>query len=269
MHAMKRKNPLTESFLVQLDVDLESAGLDSLRLKGKDNYPACYDRSCLQGLVINEKTGPPTYGDQGLAAFNSPNQNVVGRTGNGSADVFGTNGLGIPTRNRMPEAFVSEMDTSPDASGDQLGSGSSMRNLESSRTPSTDYSPNNQQVPVELQVDPMFEPYKTTPAVLLRGVQQPGGAFIPPHDWENGVPPVPPNHMGFPEAGVASQHQQQQQQPQQNTFNYSESGFSALAGGGDSMGDVMAGMTDAEWNSVLESMSGWDSGLDQGSMNIF
>ena len=28
MHALKRKNPLTESFLVQLAVDLESAGLN-------------------------------------------------------------------------------------------------------------------------------------------------------------------------------------------------------------------------------------------------
>ena len=28
MHALKRKNPLTESFLVQLDVDLEGMGID-------------------------------------------------------------------------------------------------------------------------------------------------------------------------------------------------------------------------------------------------
>lgn len=30
MHVLKRKNLLTESFLVQLDVDLESAGIDNI-----------------------------------------------------------------------------------------------------------------------------------------------------------------------------------------------------------------------------------------------
>jgi hypothetical protein len=33
MHALRRKNPLTESFLVQLDLDLESAGLASMQQK--------------------------------------------------------------------------------------------------------------------------------------------------------------------------------------------------------------------------------------------
>lgn len=33
MQALRRKNPLTESFLVQLDLDLESAGIQSLQTK--------------------------------------------------------------------------------------------------------------------------------------------------------------------------------------------------------------------------------------------
>jgi hypothetical protein len=33
MQALRRKNPLTESFLVQLDLDLESAGLQTLQTK--------------------------------------------------------------------------------------------------------------------------------------------------------------------------------------------------------------------------------------------
>lgn len=36
MQALRRKNPLTESFLVQLDLDLESAGLQGLQTK---QYP--------------------------------------------------------------------------------------------------------------------------------------------------------------------------------------------------------------------------------------
>jgi len=31
MEALRRKNPLTESFLVQLDLDLEGAGLQGMR----------------------------------------------------------------------------------------------------------------------------------------------------------------------------------------------------------------------------------------------
>ena len=38
MQALKRKNPLTESFLVQLDVDLEGAGMDDPRNASKFAY---------------------------------------------------------------------------------------------------------------------------------------------------------------------------------------------------------------------------------------
>jgi hypothetical protein len=31
MHALRRKNPLTESFLAQLDIDIEHAGIESIR----------------------------------------------------------------------------------------------------------------------------------------------------------------------------------------------------------------------------------------------
>lgn len=37
MQALRRKNPLTESFLVQLDLDLDSAGVSGLQQK---SYPA-------------------------------------------------------------------------------------------------------------------------------------------------------------------------------------------------------------------------------------
>lgn len=36
MQALRRKNPLTESFLVQLDLDLESAGLQGIQ---STSYP--------------------------------------------------------------------------------------------------------------------------------------------------------------------------------------------------------------------------------------
>ncbi|OQO12224.1 hypothetical protein B0A48_02865 [Cryoendolithus antarcticus] len=84
MHAIKRKNPLTESFLVQLDVDLESAGLEdsaSLRAsmpkqsRAPDKTPGCVQTH----LAMEELAcgGRPTYGDTGLAVYNQPDAERV------------------------------------------------------------------------------------------------------------------------------------------------------------------------------------------------
>lgn len=85
MHALKRKNPLTGSFLVQLDVDLEAAGLeDSRALRQQMTNPSQYvDRmpgpvQC--NLAVGqdgELGGPPAYGDQGLAVYNQPDARNV------------------------------------------------------------------------------------------------------------------------------------------------------------------------------------------------
>ena len=59
MNALKRKNPLTESFLVQLDVDLEGLGMQNAKYKGifaysEDNvsfsYPS-FDRTTLNDIA--------------------------------------------------------------------------------------------------------------------------------------------------------------------------------------------------------------------------
>lgn len=257
MHALKRKNPLTESFLVQLDVDLEGAGLNSLRMQSKKTQDAGdytnagdYTQTCAIHGLGNKNRAPPTYGDLGLAAYNKPNQNIVdARTSfdaianpNGTINISSSH-LELPNRQRTPGTFISEMDTSPDGSGgDQQGSGSSTNNVASSHTSSTAYSPQQQ-----LQVDPnqltaVFDNGSQTfnqGYNSMHGVQEPGGAFIPVHNWEGTVQAVPENVV-------------------QGT------GFGALGGG--ELGDVMAGMSDAEWNNVLDSMSGWDSGLDHGGM---
>lgn len=295
MHAIKRKNPLTESFLIQLDVDLESAGLESLRLQQKHRPTPTNQnsQSCVSGGLAaatsaagesgggSGGTGRPTYGDQGLAAFSNPSQQnggmldmrsknttFVATIAGGANDNSDFSGMqfGLPTRQRStPGVFIFEMDTSPDdASGNDQqggggGSGSSVQNNNlggggsSTRTPSssaTTYSPLQ-------QVDPMFEPggYTAQPGVRLQGVHQPGGAFIAPHDWGDDGSAPPPQDVGV--QGVPD--------------ILAGTGFGTLSGsggGGGELGDVMAGMSDAEWNSVLESMGGWDSGLDQGAMNL-
>jgi hypothetical protein len=76
MQAIKRKNPLTESFLVQLDVDLEGAGIENikeLRSNAQSNKPGMPNRSeaCpSEHLHMGHRT---TYGDLGSALYSDPN----------------------------------------------------------------------------------------------------------------------------------------------------------------------------------------------------
>lgn len=78
MHAMRKKNPLTESFIVQLEVDLEGAGMRDARLSraaqmATANHPAigAAKRGPCPMSHMNE---PATFGNNGLAAHTSPNQ---------------------------------------------------------------------------------------------------------------------------------------------------------------------------------------------------
>lgn len=76
MHAMKRKNPLADSFLVQLDVDLEAAGLDEMRIIA----PVSTSSSSFRGncsmthMMPNSESrpGPITFGNNGLAVHTAP-----------------------------------------------------------------------------------------------------------------------------------------------------------------------------------------------------
>lgn len=85
MNAIKRRNPLTESFLVQLDVDLEGAGLEDTaalrqhiptQSRTANRMPGCpQDHLAMPDPAHTGR--PPAYGDQGLAVYNQPDlQNV-------------------------------------------------------------------------------------------------------------------------------------------------------------------------------------------------
>lgn len=90
MHAIKKKNPLAESFLVQLDVDLEIAGMEELRSLhsrtmrmsmanqekfasyGRDTHGS---RPCTESYQEAVRTGQvPTFGDNGIGSHASPQQ---------------------------------------------------------------------------------------------------------------------------------------------------------------------------------------------------
>ncbi|KAI5250469.1 hypothetical protein E4T43_00057 [Aureobasidium subglaciale] len=77
LQAMKKTNPLAESFIAQLDVDLEVAGLEelrSLRVRAarKAQAQANANMSCPYAESNIKNGGRPTFGDDGLAKHTDP-----------------------------------------------------------------------------------------------------------------------------------------------------------------------------------------------------
>ena len=157
MGAIKRKNPLTESFLVQLDVDLEGAGLENTT-ELRASAPLQQSRFASSGGCPNtgaeagDTSRPPTYGDIGLASYNDPNAvtsipvttdapvkgstfgaySVPGLRGqsNGMEGLMANGNVQFELQNRLqrspgsqqssgisPRPYNPDMDTSPDGSG--------------------------------------------------------------------------------------------------------------------------------------------------------
>ena len=154
MQAVKRKNPLTESFLVQLDVDLEGAGLndaaESIRKQMSHKLPGMPVRSegCpVSQMGVGEGT-TPSYADVGNSAYPDPPNSVpVATTAPNQSSTYSYENLTpmsandpmgfVPTMNkyelpsrqrspgsnqgsgihRSPQSLNPDMDTSPDGSG--------------------------------------------------------------------------------------------------------------------------------------------------------
>ena len=281
MQAIKRKNPLTESFLVQLDVDLEGAGLEdsrSLRNQGPQKQMANRSPGCPSDhLGMGHRQ---TYGDIGLASYNDPSANVpLTATASSQQPSFGydnvtdmssggsmgfipsVNQFDLPSRSapspashqssgmhRSPQPFNPDMDTSPDTSGGEhhTPNSSTQQNM-STHTSNTGYSPQNLQQqdpssggmgPTPGQLTGLFEPNDGTfstdfdmhsfPAATA-DQQQPG--FVLPSNWGTGSTGLTPGPTG-------------------------------LTPGTSGMGDLM-GMTDADWNQMMDNMSftDWESGV--------
>ncbi|KAF2717588.1 hypothetical protein K431DRAFT_315679 [Polychaeton citri CBS 116435] len=80
MNVIKRKNPLTESFLVQLDVDLEGAGLEdtrAMRAQGQGQPNPAAERYKHPGgsnsaFESARKKFHATFGDLGVSKYNDP-----------------------------------------------------------------------------------------------------------------------------------------------------------------------------------------------------
>lgn len=296
MQAIKRKNPLTESFLVQLDVDLEGAGIEdtrAIRSQAQNKSPSIPNRSegCpSEHLHMGHKVA---YGDIGLGAYNNPANNGPITTAAPSqpavsssfgyvdlADPSGESRLGfIPSSNqfelpsrqrspgssnlssgmhRTPQSFNPEMDMSPDgSSGEQRtpnSSNQSQQNM-STHTSHTGYSPQNMQnqdqITNGIQADPgrltgpsLFDP--NDPAFstdfdmhsfpVTAGDNQQAG-FVLPSNWTGGGTGFTPGPTGLTPAASG-------------------------------LGDMM-GMSDADWNQMMDNMNytDWNSGVGNTEMH--
>ena len=156
MHAIKRKNPLTESFLVQLDVDLEGAGLESSStLRATPGSPQVANRApaCPDPLITKPPADlcAPTYGDQGLAMYNEPNNNISDtQTGTQYSTTFGYVSKGTTFFPKASDGSPTSWDrvgtdASPNSDGRTPSSATQSLKQTSSHTSTTAYSPQNQQ----------------------------------------------------------------------------------------------------------------------------
>ena len=179
MQAIKRKNPLTESFLVQLDVDLEGAGIEGIKDLRKNAQPTPFtanrSEACpSEHLHMGHKV---TYGDEGLSSYTDPNtmsnltttappkqtiptvQSSFGYTDLSNMNeehhmgFVASSDFSLPSRHRSPASGMhrspQDMDLSPGGSGGSTGehrtpNSSSAHNL-SAHTSHTGYSPQNMQ----------------------------------------------------------------------------------------------------------------------------
>lgn len=283
MHALKRKNPLTESFLVQLDVDLETAGLEDsneLRMQmQKQNQPNGPNRApgCPQGHLVNIAMNSPesrraTYGDSGLAAYNHPSQNVDtqahsygGTTGSNGNTIYASTSAAshfeLPSRQRTPgsnngsglyhgsimNAFNPEMDTSPDGSSNEQqtpGSSTQSQQNPSSHASNTAYSPNDQ-------------PESTANNMQLD--QATMAAMLDPTD------PSFSASFDFNSFPTAIDHSQQAGFVVSSGWSTGNTGMTpGSTNAALGMESMMGSMTDSDWTQMMETFSAddWNSGME-------
>lgn len=163
MHAIKRKNPLTESFLVQLDVDLVGAGLESIRAYQPQDAPSKTPTCQMMESNARRKAGTGETATMNHFTSDKTHNCTAVPTASGHVEYpdMSANGSFMPsnaptfelasrqrspgssTNHHSPTTLNQEMDTSPDGSGsaDQRTPGSSVQSghntSQSSFSPST------------------------------------------------------------------------------------------------------------------------------------
>ncbi|KAH8727511.1 fungal-specific transcription factor domain-containing protein [Phaeosphaeriaceae sp. PMI808] len=289
MQALRRKNPLTESFLVQLDLDLETASIPGLQKKtyhppNPKNavMPVNSDAVCSPIFKIHETQNPsvpidtfgnapvdfgPLFGNtqskDGVRdtqySNNTPSQpfhisNVNSMDLNSQSGPFIQSqmqgGLGSTSHDFTPATFAFPDDNEMDLSGDRSNDQPSPVTISSqSRGGSTSHSSYS---PSQHNL-----PYRVSPKPGFNHLQ----------------PPASGNSVNFPSFSPATSTSNSGSDMYNNTFSnpgvVSDESFhnGFLVTGNDwefgvmNAGTGMTPMSDGSWNQMLESvtMSGWDS----------
>lgn len=289
MHALKRKNPLTESFLVQLDVDLESAGLESSRIlrarapvkvasANTTRSPGC--PTDYLGFTSDDHD-PPIYGDQGLAVYNRPDPDHVPVVPPGT-NVATTFNFSAQQQPELPTAtafnYVPSLDSTFNLPNRQRTPGSTISGPPY-RSP--------QEVSGDMDTSPDGSHDQQTPNSSTQS-QHNNSSHTSDHSYSSQNMQLPqsgttPGRMGGGIFGHADTNYGTDF-PMQATFTDPASatengfvlpqnwgtggtGFTLGAGSGmtpgSGMGDIM-GMNDTDWNKLLEGFDDWESGVSQG-----
>lgn len=303
MHAIKRKNPLTESFLVQLDVDLEGAGLEDTRSlrqhlpkqsDGPNRTPSCPQTHLAMPDPAHIDRAP-AYGDQGLAVYNQPDiQNVpsipvaagnmepyeysnIATTNNSYTGYMATenNQFDVVNREqRTPGSLHTVSDsnqyrspvnviTDMDTSPDGSGGGGG-QHTPSSQQNNSSHTSNTAYSPPNAQ---NLQQQQNQPKA-----QQTSHPQTPnlQHNNSNNPTLLDPTFsttFEIPSYSANSFDPSQQQQPDFLQSQVWEMGGTGLTPGGPGGPDIM-NMSDVDWNQMMEGLGDWNQNMLVSSDNL-
>ena len=281
MNIIKRKNPLTESFLIQLDVDMEGAGLGSARVRDdrtannrSPGYPQTH-----QTMKSTHDGCTPTYGDGGLSKYANPNSNAApssrsttarGHFGNGSTDPTSPP-FQLPDRRKTPAGFtpgaipggallrspeggmIFDLGNSPEGSssssgGGGRGSSGASNNNNNMRTPSlSSGSRNNNPSSHTSQTGyspPDQEGQNSEPGCMGMLFDGNTNAFGEGFETTTTTAQFPSSSSSL--AGKTG-------------FTPGPTGMTPSSAATAAAQDFMS-MTDADWNRIMDGMAGWEAG---------
>ncbi|KAK3708906.1 hypothetical protein LTR37_011236 [Vermiconidia calcicola] len=299
MQAIKRKNPLTESFLVQLDVDLEGAGLEDGRafrnqLSSKDATAASRSEGCPMEQLHLDKV--PTYGDLGVASFTNPNSEGLAAFPSSNSGTSVTN----PTSSAQQPTFdfsnMEEMTGNSNVGFIASSTQFELPNRPAGQSPSSNQGSNQgsnmyrspQSFNPEMDISPdassgdHLTPNSSTQSHQNLSAHTSHTGYSPPNMNQYGSSSNDPGRVtglfdrnatsystDFDMHNFSASAMDNQQQGFVLPSNWGSGGTGLTPGptgftpGASGMNDMM-GMSDADWSQMIDNMNvaGWDTGLD-------
>lgn len=291
MHAVKKKNPLAESFLVQLDVDLEIAGMDELRSIHSRKVRARaanqdIQTDCAVELFTRAEGNPvraqteaykdkvragrmPTFGNNGLAAhtapepvhklthldfveMNAPAREFRDRPNRESRGILGYQGVSMAMPSRQ-KTPSSSLDPSPQTTTEEMDFSSSNTNEQS--TPSSMQNSSGR-ASISAYTPPTLQQEDSASMQFVAyDPSKTSNVTVAEMYGKDGTAEWPKDiFMEAPSDTVNLDYSQFIQRPSQtNLETLQKTGFTPGASGNE-----LFDLSEAEWTQVLEGMSGWE-----------